>query len=279
MFNLTIERGLSAEGMKIEYFLIDPVIPAEWKRGVEILPRNPEEPDGVHDLVICIGVDPKQGQTPGYPSMWSFIEECRHFGASRKVPEGLEFHKLDKGKSRMVFIHPKARPLFYYKLNRSPEPMFGCRQFQDYVEQKKRLREGKADPNEPFPVVDGLYPEQHHIPKMIKVPGREDPKVLQQCMFAMRDLSYLTHPEDAVLPYKPFADLGDDKINPEYFVVEMPSFTFRGKYPKDLAEAYEWESAMFMALPLTHFEIPGSDPKGLEEKINQANYEVAFTEW
>lgn len=96
--------GLSEHGSPLEAFLIDPVVPFDAAPGesfrTPILRENPYM-EGVVDAYVWVGES-------FYPSLVDYVEETRHKGASRRVSPLLDLTKLTPGKSRMIFIHPKA---------------------------------------------------------------------------------------------------------------------------------------------------------------------------
>lgn len=152
--------GVSKDGLPIEAFVVDPAIPwpGKFQRGIKILPRDPQDPNSVNDLVIFVGAK-------FYQSAWDFVEETRLFGASRKMSPTLPFEKLTPGQSRMVFVHSKAIPDFEYELNRRGKPLYGCKYLQRWVDNKDAYND------EP--------PEQH-------IEGT-------LCTHALKDLAFLVH--------------------------------------------------------------------------------------
>lgn len=96
--------GLSEHGSPLEAFLIDPVVPFDSAPGesfrTPILRENPYMTDVV-DAYVWVGES-------FYPSLVDYVEETRCKGASRRVSPLLDLSKLTPGKSRMIFIHPKA---------------------------------------------------------------------------------------------------------------------------------------------------------------------------
>lgn len=96
--------GLSEHGSPLEAFLIDPVVPFDAAPGesfrTPILRENPYL-SGVFDAYVWVGES-------FYPSLVDYVEETRIKGASRRVSPLLDLKKLTPGKSRMIFIHPKA---------------------------------------------------------------------------------------------------------------------------------------------------------------------------
>lgn len=96
--------GLSAHGSPLEAFLVDPVVPFDAAPGesfrTPILRENPYA-NGVMDAYVWVGES-------FYPSLVDYVEETRQKGASRRVSPLLDLSKLTPGKSRMIFIHPKA---------------------------------------------------------------------------------------------------------------------------------------------------------------------------
>lgn len=151
--------GAAEAGMPIEDFVIDPAIPwpGKFQRGVKILPRDPEEPEGLQDLAVFVG-------RKYYPSPWDYVEETRLFGASRKLSPSLPFGKLTPGESRMVFVHSLVIPDFEYELEREERPLHGCKHFQKWVDKGIFSQE----------------PPERHLNESL-------------CTFALRDLTYLVH--------------------------------------------------------------------------------------
>lgn len=235
--------GVGAEGMPIEYFVVDPAIPwpGEFQRGVKILPRSPKEPDGLQDLAIFVG-------KKDYPSAWDFVEEARRFGASRKISENLPLEKLTPGLdgSRMVFIHSRAIPGFDYVLDRKKTPLRGCVEFQFYVDHKDLwVDTGKS----------GIHVDE------------------QKCTFALRDLAFLL---SAIETYRT-----EDFFTPDFYRVVMPSFSYQAKYPTE-PETYlpkNWKIGIFLALPLTHIEFCRKPNPKVVEKAAKAGFETVTLEW
>lgn len=92
---------LGPNGSPLEDFLVDPVKPfAGEPFRAPILVPDPDDPEVKH-AAIWVGES-------FYPSPVDFIEEVRQKGASRRVPSGFHFAALTPGKSRMIFIHPRA---------------------------------------------------------------------------------------------------------------------------------------------------------------------------
>ncbi len=231
--------GLDKDGTPIEEFIIDPAIPwpGKFQRGVKILPRNPQDPTGLQDLVIFVG---KQH----YPSAWSFIEETRRFGASRKVPPNLPFEKLTPGQSRMIFVHSRAIPAFDYELNRPAEPLAGCSQYEQW----------KQSPD----TYNGEPPEKHR---------EETP-----CTYGLRDLSIYLH-----------ADTEPLEDDPEYYAVIMPSFIYEVKYPllppyRTTTKWLDWQVGVFLALPLGHIEFVKKPHRQAQERAEKAGFTTVVME-
>ena len=103
--------GLGDDGLPIELFLVDPVIPypGEWVRGMKLMPRVGGD-DDVNDVLIFVG-------RSFYKSPWAFFLETSLFGASRRFTPDFPFDQLTPGKSRMLFVHRLADPKFYYNLD------------------------------------------------------------------------------------------------------------------------------------------------------------------
>lgn len=244
--------GLSRWGKPVEEFVLDPVRPILWQRGMHCVPRDPTKPDGIHDIIVGVGIDPKGGKTEGYPSAWSFVEEVRHFGASRKFPKNFPFHKLTPFETRMIFVHARAIPMFEYVLNRDDRPLYGCKRFQDWVDNKQYWE--KAN----------VHPEYH--------PYEGKTSTFEKCAFALRDLSYLLHETEPLT-------VVDSEVN--RFRVQMPSFQFIGIAPLAPSDKFNlsWASGAFLVLPLTHVEFPKRRNEKVTEELHKVGIETAVTEW
>jgi hypothetical protein len=90
---------LSAFGLPIEYFIVDPPQPIDdlalTPIGVKLIER-----DGVTHVFDWIG-------SQHYQNVADFIEETRRFGLSRRLPKTLDFSRLTP-RSRIVLVHARA---------------------------------------------------------------------------------------------------------------------------------------------------------------------------
>ena len=109
-------HGPSSSGKPIEDFILDPVKvwPDKWQRGFKIMPAG-----DINHIVIFVGKE-------YYPSLWSFVEEVKRFGVSRKVPPTFPFEQLTPGKSKMYFCHAFGEAAFDFECNREL-PLLGCK--------------------------------------------------------------------------------------------------------------------------------------------------------
>lgn len=246
--------GISPFGTPIEFFVIDPVHlwPGEFQRGVKILPRNPKNPEGVKDLVVFVG-------KKFYQSPWSFVEEVRRFGASRRLSNIFPFDKLTPDESRMIFIHSKAIPNFDYEANRD-KPCYGCDKCNCLLE------DGTYDKELWPPTVPGW-----HSPEIDSGVVWHDP-ALDPCTYALRDLAFLVH-----------GDIEPDPTNVTSnttYQVNMPSFSYEAKYPIK-PESYiptKWKVGIFMALPLTHIEYARRPDEKSTANAKAAGFETVIME-
>ena len=89
-------------GMPIEAFLVDPpaMVNAQdfglTDKGVRLI-----EIENVWHVFDIVG-------EKHYPYVADFVEEGRRMGFSRRLPENLDFSKLDPEQSRLVLLHRKA---------------------------------------------------------------------------------------------------------------------------------------------------------------------------
>lgn len=235
--------GLDAEGVPIEHFLVDPVIPwpGGWQRGAKIIQKG-----DTHHLVIFIGKE-------FYPSPWDYLEETRRFGASRKLPKNLPFHLLTPGKSLMLLVHARAFPIFNFTLRPTDAgaqtPLFGCKW------------QPPADDERDDPWLDVA---RGWHPKPIKP--------VNSCTSALRDLTALMRPTEPLMG-------GDGQPLDGWREVEMPSFKYSVREPLAPTEAGNWGIGLFMALPLTHFEFAHQADPEVQETLNRAGYETPVLDW
>lgn len=252
--------GVSANGMPIEHFIIDParLWPTTVFRGARIMPRYKHRADSPYDLIIAVSKE-------DYPSPADFWMEAAKFGASRKLSSNLPFELLTPPESRMVFLHRRAIPAFDYVLT-PPEadahgPLYGCKWRFDESE-FVGLDIAKDE-------VWGTTPRGWH-------PSRQDLEVdPEPCTLALRDLAVLLHPEAKRATRASKFEL--DGV----FTIEMPSFSYNGRYPLYPANGddLKWLPGLFMALPLTHFEFPKKGNADVQERLNRRGYDAPVTDW
>lgn len=263
--------GVGAGGSPIEMFVVDPCRPwpdNSFRRGAKLMPRNPADPQGVKDLIVYVG-------EKFYRSPWTFVEEARHFGISRRMPQNLPFEQLTPGVSRMIFMHAKAIPQFEYQVNRNKPYKPWC-----------SWSMSQAAQDGTWPPVDwGTHPDDQYT----------------RCTFALRDLAWLVEEPDSLMTTAEETTLlapeeregeeiavtrtvpvTDFEGKPAFKVV-YPSFEYIGTYPKlpDVAQGrpeLDWQAGIFLAVPLTHFETKG-EAGDWKEKANRAGYEVAELDW
>lgn len=251
--------GFGIGGMPIEHFIIDPVRrwPQEmsrkdWNRGFQLLPGK-----NCNHVVIFVGES-------FYASPWTFIEEARRFGVSRKVPPTFPFEKLTPGLSQMYFVHPKAyaEPTKHgFCLDHSEhQPLPDCKFFADDLS----LWEKKSN------FTAGWHPTVRRI---------DNTSQETACTFAHRDLACVFHKEEDV------RFINDDGESLE-FEITAPSFSYTGKAPVQpnilkLSETYDkhaFSPGIFLRLPLTHFESKDYAGKWAE-KAQRAGYEVSVLDY
>ncbi|MCG3207118.1 MAG: hypothetical protein FOGNACKC_00718 [Anaerolineae bacterium] len=240
--------GLSKFGRPIEFFLKDEAAlwATEWKRGSQVLPRNPGDPNTVYDLYIFIS-------KKDYPSPTDFWMEASRFGVSRKISPSQKFELLTPGVSQMRFVHARSIPKFDYVLsppeNGQTGPLYGCK-FQ-------RGEDADFSDKTWANVPRGYHPDG------------------QPCTHALRDLAVLLHP-DAV-PWQG----GDKQESREYFQITNASTTYTGRYPilPSAGEELEWATGVFMALPLTHFEFCKKADANTQERLNKTGYSAVTLDY
>lgn len=255
--------GVSTEGVPIEAFVIDPAKfwPTPFQRSFKILPRDPNDPESVNDLMIFVG-------EKAYPSPWDFVMEAGKFGSSRKMPDTLPFELLTPYDSRQVFIHSKAIPLFEYTADRQ-DPYFGCEHFWSGAGKRDKETWDITTPG--WHTVE-LPPEtQSEILSLVESVVGETPAglVAPPCAHALRDLAHLVRP------------VKWDENYPGNFTVEMPSLSNTGRevalHP--VVEKPTWHIGIFMALPLTHFEFCKKADPETQEKAEAAGFQTAVLEY
>lgn len=252
--------GTSAEGIRIENFLIDPTIPLPpdgWHRGFEILPRNPQEPDGVKDVIIFVGSD-------SYPAAWDFVEEVRRFGASRKVAPNFPFEKLTPKESRMLFAHKEAIPTFRFeRVSYRANPDVFC---------KRKPRSKAVGITSSVEMAWLETPSGWHPQDDNGLAIRSDGKPDSPCACALQDLAFLAHDNHKHTE----AEFG----LPARFTIDMPSFSYSGFYPHyDNTDHTEFQAGIFLALPLTHIEFKNKSHKEAETRAKEAGFRTEVLPW
>lgn len=245
--------GIGPGGRPIEEFIIDPVLPwpSSFQRGFKIIPAS----SGINHVAIFVG-------EAYYASLWTFIEEARRFGISRKVPPTFPFHQLTPGRSMMFFIHPKACPkpgTTPYSLDRDPHhPLKGCKFYKEDQEVWEK------NPIE--------FAGWHPSVRTKKEEGRQ----VTACTFAHRDLACLLHSEDEV----EHLSGGQDGYP---FKIKAPSFEYTGNCPVlpnvlkgDKLENYG--PGVFLKVPLTHVECRQKAGQW-EQNAKKAGYNVEVLEY
>lgn len=86
--------GLSRYGKPLEYFIIDPSIPVEY--------RSFRAPIWVNENTLLMWVGTEHYRFPS-----DFIEEVRLFGVSKRIPTNFEIEKL-RVTTKMAFVHARA---------------------------------------------------------------------------------------------------------------------------------------------------------------------------
>jgi hypothetical protein len=99
---LYVESGLGPGGRPLEDFLFDPPLPVP--EGLDLInkPQIWDDPvTGVPHLWVWVGAE-------YYAYLPDYLEECRRFGASRKLNPNLDLTRLVPA-SRLMLAHPVAR--------------------------------------------------------------------------------------------------------------------------------------------------------------------------
>lgn len=245
--------GIGPGGKEVEYFLVDPVLPwpGSFQRGFKIIPGS----NGVNHVAIFVGES-------FYASLWTFVEEARRFGISRKVPPTFPFEKLTPGRSMMFFVHSKTYNTRKenYVLDRDPhKPLEGCKFFHDDPEIW-------AKNNEHFG--GGWHPTVRKI---------DHEKQSTPCTMGHRDLACFFHSDDDI-------EWAASTENGYPFNIKAPSFSYTGLSPivPNVLKAEKLEGfgpGVFMKVPLTHIECYKKASPQWENKAKKAGYQVEVLEW
>lgn len=235
----------SLYGLPVEAFIIDPVEKWDLKghsRGYTLYKNN-----GINHIVIFVG---KQY----YPSPWDFVEEVKHFGVSRRIPENFPFDKLTPGKSNMYFAHSRAIPTFHYT------PVHHSK----YCDELKTTMKGWHTEN-----------------KSVSLPP---------CTYSLRDLSVFHNKHERIgdkylIRHKSYGyDVNPPimaKIQNEWNYINEPIHSvynisnplYNQKKLHTAPITYTPEYGIFMYAPITHVEGKNSLPVDVLKKINQAGIE------
>lgn len=221
--------GFDATGLSIENFIIDPVVywVSGFKRGHELLVRSTNQ--NISDLVIYVGKE-------YYPSSWDFVEEVRRFGASRKIAKTVDFNKLTPGISRMIFVHSRAIPNFYYACL-GKAPIENCLLRYTLDDWSCVVRGWHGDENNNTP-----------------------------CAFALKDLAFISHPE--LLEKTIMGESATIQMPSFNYDIVVPE-----KHPF-YVKLEHWSVGAFMWLPLTHFEAKNVLDEKTSYRIAMSGYEL-----
>lgn len=89
------------------------------------------------------------------------------------------------------------------------------------------------------------------------------------CTFALRDLSFFT--SNVKAGYE------------DEFMIEMPSFTYNGRYPihanTNGKNPIRWAIGLFLALPITHIEWKNRSGSDVEKRVRDAGFDSVVLEW
>jgi len=182
--------------------MIDP--PIAWIQGSFRGTRLESREDGIYDLVQWVG-------EIFYPFIPDFVEEGRALGFSRLLSPSIDLSKVVPYKSRLIFIHTRARAEGHYSLQEREDGYRPC-------------PDKRTSCSHPSSKID------------------TDPP----CVFATWELSALiTEPKHAVIAM----DLNVSSIT-------TPSVEYNVFTPIN-GEHVEYSPALFLALPITHFEVVG----------------------
>jgi hypothetical protein len=94
---LYVCSGQSPYGSPIEDFIIDPPLP--YETGPFRAPVVFEK-EGKNHLILWVGSE-------YYPHCSDFVEEVRHYGVSKRIPNNFPVEKLERG-SMLFLVHPMA---------------------------------------------------------------------------------------------------------------------------------------------------------------------------
>lgn len=240
--------GMSIFGRPVEEFVVDPVLPwpGQFQRGFKIINSS----SGINHVAIFVGES-------FYASPWTFVEEARRFGISRKVPPTFPFQELTPGRSMMFFIHPKAynTQKNNYVLDRDPcKPMEGCKFYHNDQEMWSKNDKDFGG---------GWHPS---VGNRTKTP----------CTMGHRDLACFFHSDDEI-------EWLESTENGYPFNIKAPSFSYTGLSPvlpnilKD--EKLEgFTPGVFLKVPLTHVE--ACQKAGKWEKVAQkAGFQVEILDY
>lgn len=96
-----LECGLSADGVPIEEFYVDPPRAVDLAAlGVTAIGTKLIFVAGVWHVVDVVGAD-------SYPNVADYLEEVKRFGMSRRISRSTDFSRLSRS-SRVLLIHKRA---------------------------------------------------------------------------------------------------------------------------------------------------------------------------
>lgn len=277
-------------GFPIEFFITDPV--PEWKgkhlRGpMPYTVEYPETNEEITHLILGIG---SSTDTSYYPSAPSYIEECRRYGVSKKIPiKSIPWEDLEPGKSLLWLIHDRAIPDFEYRAE------YDCP--LDILERKKENVGAFAPPEVRRKYDVKITWIKSQIEQKIEY-AKKKREEEHECIGALWPLAYLINSEKHQV-YKhpshipncvrkectitPSSIEDEDRVMIALWSDESVAFTFTVKKPLNWRRPIEWKPGVILKLPIETFAYvtdEGRVPEWLREEMhaNEKDFEIYATE-
>lgn len=246
--------GLSPEGLLVEEFIVDPV----WKwdlpghtRGYTLITKN-----AINHLVIFIG-------RQYYQSPWSFVEEVRHYGASRKIPVNFPFEKLTPGKSNMYFAHAYVLPEYTYTAMFHPNHCLYGGETKVKSWHTHKIVENQLVPQKPTHCTHylrslAIFHEKH---------------TFRNGIYTIKQPSFTYNITPPII----------SRINDTFYNINKNFEVAYDTYPQNkLYKApvkYSEYYGIFMRVPITHIEGCKYLPKKLCDRVKIAGYDYAVLDY
>lgn len=265
-------------GFPLEYFMCDPPIPWEGEHLRAPMPYTVTYPNGEEVTHLVLGIGKMY-----YGSAAAYLEECRKYGMSKKIPiRSIPWERLEPGKSHVWLIHPRGIPQFSYQAD------YVCP--MQVLKRKKEHLGQFLPPEKQEEYALRITYISHMIEKKLEAINYEEEHT---CLGAVWPLASLINGENHQVYKQPDhipqtvlekTDTSKDELQEQRVMVAVwnetgPAYTFTVTKPTQWETPLSWKPAVILKFPIKQFayitdrEVP---PKWLkkEMKASEKNWDL-----